>query len=79
MGVHKDGSIPLPSIQDGLAFSTADLQWVVNAYLITFAGFLLLGGRVADLFGRRRIFVVGLALFTLASLASGLAREIVRP
>lgn len=62
-----------------MAFSTADLQWVVNAYLITFAGFLLLGGRVADLFGRRRIFVVGLALFTLASLASGLAREIVRP
>ncbi len=51
------------------------MQWVVDAYLITFAGFLLLGGRVADLFGRRRLFVAGLVLFTLAWVASGLAAE----
>ena len=56
-----------------LGFSATGLQWVVNAYTLTFAGFLLLGGRAADLFGRRRIFLAGLALFTAASLVCGLA------
>ncbi|KOT75326.1 MFS transporter [Streptomyces rimosus subsp. pseudoverticillatus] len=68
-------NVALPSMRTGLGLSELGLQWVVNAYVITFAGFMLLGGRVADLFGRKRIFVVGLALFTLASLAGGLAQE----
>ena len=58
-------NVALPSIQRDLHFSTSSLQWVVNAYTLTFAGFLLLGGRAADLFGRRRIFLVGLAVFTV--------------
>ncbi|MGA2012894.1 MAG: MFS transporter [Solirubrobacteraceae bacterium] len=66
-------NVALPSIRHGLHFSEVDLQWVVNAYTVTFAGFLLLGGRAADLLGRRRVFVSGLALFALASLAGGLA------
>jgi EmrB/QacA subfamily drug resistance transporter len=66
-------NVALPSIGTGLHFSEVDLQWVVNAYTVTFAGFMLLGGRAADLLGRRRVFVVGLALFTLASLAGGFA------
>ncbi len=66
-------NVALPSIRNGLNFSEVDLQWVVNAYTVTFAGFLLLGGRAADLIGRRRVFVSGLALFGLASLAGGLA------
>ncbi|MGH2908836.1 MAG: MFS transporter, partial [Solirubrobacteraceae bacterium] len=66
-------NVALPSIGTGLRFSEADLQWVVNAYTVTFAGFMLLGGRAADLLGRRRVFVWGLALFTLASLAGGFA------
>ena len=57
----------------GLGFSSPELQWVVDAYAITFAGFLLLGGRAADHFGQRRMFVVALLLFGLASLAGGLA------
>jgi EmrB/QacA subfamily drug resistance transporter len=65
--------VALPSIRSGLHFTEQDLQWVVNAYTVTFAGFLLLGGRAADLLGRRRVFVAGLALFSLASLAGGLA------
>lgn len=68
-------TVALPSIQDGLSFSTSGLQWVVNAYLITFAGFLLLGGRFADLIGRRRVFAAGVVVFTFASLAAGLAQE----
>ena len=63
----------LPSIDDGLHFSTTGLQWVVNAYTLTFAGFLMLGGRSADLLGRRRVFLAGTALFALASLACALA------
>ena len=59
----------------GAALREADLQWVVNAYTVTFAGFLLLGGRAADLLGRRRVFVAGLVLFALASLAGGLAQS----
>ncbi len=68
-------NVALPSIQRDLHFSTSSLQWVVNAYTLTFAGFLLLGGRAADLFGRRRIFLVGLAVFTASSLFGGLAQN----
>src|SRR6202453_5544923 len=66
-------NVALPSIRDGLRFSTTGLQWVVNAYTLTFAGFLLLGGRAADLLGRRRVFLAGTALFALASLACALS------
>jgi EmrB/QacA subfamily drug resistance transporter len=66
-------NVALPSIRTDLAFTDASLSWVVNAYLLTFGGFLLLGGRLGDLFGHRRMFVVGTMLFTLTSLACGLA------
>jgi EmrB/QacA subfamily drug resistance transporter len=66
-------NVALPAIRDSLGFSEAGLSWVVNAYLLTFGGFLLLGGRAGDLFGRRKVFAFGLALFTLASLLCGLA------
>ena len=66
-------NVALPSIRADLGFSETSLAWVVNAYLITFGGFLLLGGRLGDLFGHRRLFLLGLTLFTLASLACGLA------
>ena len=66
-------NVALPTIQDSLGFSQVTLSWVVNAYLLTFGGFLLLGGRASDLFGRRRVFAFGLALFTFASLLCGLA------
>ena len=66
-------NVALPAIRGGLHFSEVDLQWVVNAYTVTFAGFLLLGGRAADLLGRRRVFVAGLILFALASLAGGIS------
>jgi EmrB/QacA subfamily drug resistance transporter len=66
-------NVALPSIQTDLAFSQENLQWVVSAYALLFGGFLLLGGRVADLLGRRRLFVAGLVVFTGASLLSGLA------
>ncbi|MEP7041962.1 MAG: DHA2 family efflux MFS transporter permease subunit [Dokdonella sp.] len=66
-------NVALPSIRNDLGFSEATLAWVVNAYLLTFGGFLLLGGRLGDLFGHRRIFLFGIVLFTLASLACGLA------
>jgi EmrB/QacA subfamily drug resistance transporter len=68
-------NVALPSIGKGLSFSRADLSWVVNAYTLTFGGFLLLGGRLADLVGRRRMFMYGLVLFSLASLAGGLAQS----
>jgi EmrB/QacA subfamily drug resistance transporter len=68
-------NVALPSIRNHLGFTEADLQWVVNAYTVTFAGFLLLGGRAADMLGRRRVFVAGLALFGLASLAGGVANS----
>src|SRR5881398_3393802 len=68
-------NVALPSIQRALHFSASNLQWVVNAYTLTFGGFLLLGGRAADLFGRRRVFLGGLILFSLASLAGGLAQS----
>ena len=66
-------NVALPSIQKDLGFSERNLQWVVSAYALLFGGLLLLGGRVADLLGRRRLFIGGLVVFTLASLASGLA------
>ena len=65
--------VALPSIKEDLGFSDASLAWVVNAYLLTFGGFLLLGGRLGDLFGHRRLFLIGIALFTSASLVCGLA------
>lgn len=66
-------NVALPAMRLDLGFSQTGLQWVVNAYTLTFAGFLLLGGRAADLFGRRRMFLIGLGLFTVASLVGGLA------
>ena len=66
-------NVALPSIQKDLHFSQGDLQWVLSAYALTFGGFLLLGGRAADMLGRRRVFMVGVALFTAASLACGLS------
>ncbi|HEV3047251.1 MAG TPA: MFS transporter [Solirubrobacteraceae bacterium] len=66
-------NVALPAIHAGLRFSTTGLQWVVNAYTLTFAGFLMLGGRCADLLGRRRVFLAGTALFALSSLACALA------
>jgi EmrB/QacA subfamily drug resistance transporter len=68
-------NVALPSIQRELGFSTSALQWIVTGYAITFGGLLILGGRAADLFGRRRMFSAGLLLFTGASLAGGLARD----
>ena len=66
-------NVALPSIRKDLGFSQTSLAWVVNAYLLTFGGFLLLGGRLGDLFGHRRLFLAGIGLFTAASLACGLA------
>jgi hypothetical protein len=66
-------NVALPTIRDDLGFSQTSLAWVVNAYLLTFGGFLLLGGRLGDLFGHRRLFLSGISLFTAASLACGLA------
>ncbi|AMP12169.1 H+ antiporter-2 family protein [Collimonas arenae] len=66
-------NVALPSIKTDLRFSDTSLAWVVNAYMLTFGGFLLLGGRLGDLYGHRRLFLIGIALFTLASLACGLS------
>jgi EmrB/QacA subfamily drug resistance transporter len=66
-------NVALPAIRDDLGLSASGLQWVVNAYTLTFAGFLLLGGRAADLFGQRRVFLIGLGMFTASSLAGGFA------
>lgn len=66
-------NVALPSMQQDLGFSTQNLQWVISAYSLTLGGFLLLGGRMGDLYGRRMLFIAGLALFSLASLAGGLA------
>src|SRR5215207_2774044 len=65
-------NVALPSIGTDLGFSSDDLSWVVNAYVLVFGGFLLLGGRIADLLGRRRMFIAGLILFAAASLAGWL-------
>src|SRR3954452_6496775 len=61
-------NVALPSIQDSLDFSQSNLAWVVNAYLIPFGGLLLLAGRMGDLLGQRRVFLIGLAVFTISSL-----------
>src|ERR1700752_721578 len=66
-------NVALPSIQKELGFSETSLAWVVNAYLLTFGGFLLLGGRLGDLYGHRRLFVAGITLFTAASLLCGVS------
>jgi len=66
-------NVALPSIQDALGFSADGLQWVINAYTLTFGGLLMLGGRMSDLLGRRRVFLAGMVLFALASLVAGLA------
>src|SRR5438045_6611405 len=66
-------NVALPTIKSDLGFSEASLQWVISAYAIVFGGFLLLGGRLADLLGRRKVFMIGVALFSLASLLSGLS------
>ncbi|MFJ3934080.1 MULTISPECIES: MFS transporter [unclassified Streptomyces] len=68
-------NVALPSMRTDLSMSAAGLQWVLNAYSIAFAGFMLLGGRAADVFGRKRMFLLGLGLFTAASLAGGVAQE----
>ncbi len=66
-------NVALPSIKTDLGFSETSLAWVVNAYMLTFGGFLLLGGKLGDLFGHRKLFLIGLTLFTLASVACGIA------
>jgi EmrB/QacA subfamily drug resistance transporter len=68
-------NVALPSIREDLGFSQASLAWVLNAYTLTFGGFMLLGGRLGDLFGRRRMFLAGIGIFTAASLACGLAQS----
>ncbi|TDE27851.1 DHA2 family efflux MFS transporter permease subunit [Actinomadura sp. 6K520] len=68
-------NVALPEVRAGLGLGVTGLQWVVNAYIVTFAGFLLLGGRAADLFGRKRVFLLGIGLFTVASLAGGFAQS----
>src|SRR5690349_8944053 len=68
-------NVALPSIRDDLGFSEESLAWVVNAYMLTFGGFLLLGGRLGDIYGHRRMFLSGIALFTAASLVCGLAQS----
>src|SRR5690349_23016086 len=68
-------NVALPSIRTDLGFSEATLAWVVNAYILTYGGFLLLGGRLGDLFGHRKLFLLGLVLFTVASLACGMAHS----
>jgi EmrB/QacA subfamily drug resistance transporter len=68
-------NVALPSIREDLGFTETSLAWVVNAYLLTYGGFLLLGGRLGDYFGHRRLFIAGISLFTVASLACGLATE----
>ncbi|HEV3188323.1 MAG TPA: MFS transporter, partial [Acidimicrobiales bacterium] len=68
-------NVALPQMRDSLGLSASGQQWVVNAYTLTFAGFLMLGGRAADLFGRRRVFLIGLSVFTLFSLLGGLAHS----
>ena len=68
-------NVALPSIRENLGFTETSLVWVVNAYMLTFGGFLLLGGRLGDLYGHRRLFLLGITLFTIASLACGLSNS----
>ena len=66
-------NVALPSIREDLGFSQTSLAWVVNAYLLTFGGFLLLSGRLGDIYGHRRLFLIGISLFTVASVACGVS------
>src|ERR671928_916999 len=66
-------NVAVPSIQKDIGLSEANLQWIINAYTLVFGGFLLLGGRAGDLIGRKRLFLAGLVIFTVASLLNGLA------
>jgi MFS family permease len=68
-------NIALPTIQNELSINAANLPWVINAYILTFGGLLLFGGRLGDIFGRRRVLQIGMAIFTLASLLAGLAND----
>lgn len=68
-------NVALPVIQAELGFTTSGLQWVISAYAITFGGFLMLGGRISDLYGRRRLFIIGLVAFALVSLVAGIAQD----
>src|SRR5580704_67276 len=68
-------NVALPSIRTNLHFSGSNLAWVVNAYLLTFGGFLLLGGKLGDLYGQRKLFIIGVTVFTISSLACGLAQS----
>jgi MFS family permease len=68
-------NVALPSIQDGLHVATTTLQWLVSGYAVAFGGFLLLGGRLADTYGRARLYRIGLVAFVVASMAGGLAVE----
>src|SRR5437868_12402494 len=68
-------NVALPSIQHSLSFSQQNLQWVASGYILTYGGFLLLGGRLADLLGRRRILLAGLTVFAVSSLTAGLAND----
>src|ERR1700687_439842 len=68
-------NVALPSIQHALHFNPTDLEWVINAYTITFGGLLLLGGRAGDLFGRRRMFIIGALVFTARFLAGGFSNS----
>ena len=68
-------NVALPSIQDGLHVATTTLQWLVSGYAVAFGGFLLLGGRLADAYGRVRLYRIGLVVFVVASIAGGLAVE----
>src|SRR5262249_18122478 len=66
-------NVAIPTIQRSLHLSVTGLEWIVSSYLLVLAGLLLVGGRVADVYGRRRVFLIGLAIFTLSSLTAGLA------
>src|SRR6478752_2872116 len=68
-------NVALPTIQRDLGLSISGLEWIVSGYILVFAGLMLVGGRLADVFGRRRIFMIGLGVFTVASLAAGLATD----
>src|SRR6202167_6628491 len=68
-------NVALPRMGHDLHFTQASAQWVINAYVLTFAGFLLLGGRAADYFGRRHVYLTGMAIFTLASIGAGVAQN----
>ena len=70
-------NIALPTLQNDLGISAANLPWVINAYILAFGGLLLFGGRLGDLYGRRRMLQVGMAIFTVASLLVGLAQDTV--